>query len=97
MGVKNEALADLAIGNVKSGRGKGKAMKTKGLSRDDVGAALSDAFDAEGRKTFILEEMTYEQLSEFHMRLSENDVEYHDLKVCSVVSCWIQLLVFYSW
>eukprot|EP00890_Picochlorum_soloecismus_P003289 jgi/Picsp_1/3961/NSC_01473-R1_d-alanine--d-alanine ligase len=79
LGEKNGALAGLIVGNVKSGRGLGSTMN-KGLSRDDVGAALPDAFDAEGRKTFILEEMTYEQLSEFHMRLSENDVEYHDLK-----------------
>lgn len=41
----------------------------------------------DGRKIFILEEMTLDQLSDFHMRLSENDVEYHDLKVgfCSGV------------
>ena len=36
--------------------------------------------DMDGRKIFILEEMTMEQLNDFHMRLCENDVEYHDLK-----------------
>ena len=36
--------------------------------------------DSDGRKIFILEEMTMDQLHDFHMRLCENDVEYHDLK-----------------
>lgn len=36
--------------------------------------------DMDGRKIFILEDMTIEQLHDFHMRLCENDVEYHDLK-----------------
>lgn len=36
--------------------------------------------DMDGRKIFILEDMTMEQLNDFHMRLCENDVEYHDLK-----------------
>ncbi len=36
--------------------------------------------DMDGRKIFILEDMSMEQLNDFHMRLCENDVEYHDLK-----------------
>ena len=34
----------------------------------------------DGRRIFILEDMTMDQLHDFHMRLCENDVEYHDLK-----------------
>lgn len=94
-GERNRASIGLIIENMKSGRVLGSRMsKNKGLSRDDIGAALPDNFDTEGRKTFILEEMTYEQLSEFHMRLSENDVEYHDLKVWTVV-VWKMLFLQY--
>jgi hypothetical protein len=93
LGKKNRTWTGFIAGDMKSGRVLGSKMsKNKGLSRDDVGAALPDAFDAEGRKRFILEEMTYEQLSEFHMRLSENDVEYHDLKVWNGDFCTILFL-----
>lgn len=100
LGKRNGTFTGLIIGDIKSGRVLGM-NKNKGLSRDDVGAALPDTFDTEGRKTFILEEMTYEQLSEFHMRLSENDVEYHDLKVCNgdvpaILFCCMHLFGFPS-
>ena len=64
-----------------NGRGL-QGIVCNALPSDPMSSA--DMFDGEagdGRKIFILEDMTYEQLSDFHMRLCENDVEYHDLKV----------------
>jgi len=43
-------------------------------------SAIGISPQASDRKIFILEDMTAEQLNDFHMRLCENDVEYHDLK-----------------
>ena len=43
-------------------------------------AAIGISPQAGDRKIFILEDMTVDQLNDFHMRLCENDVEYHDLK-----------------
>eukprot|EP00889_Picochlorum_renovo_P001276 jgi/Picre1/28306/NNA_003712.t1 len=73
------------------GRGVGASLPgTKGRrgARVHVGSAaalggeggMSGGSVDDGRRIFILEDMTMDQLHDFHMRLCENDVEYHDLK-----------------
>ncbi len=49
-----------------------------GMDMDPSGIGITS--QAGDRKIFILEDMTVDQLNDFHMRLCENDVEYHDLK-----------------
>jgi D-alanine-D-alanine ligase-like ATP-grasp enzyme len=70
----------------------GHFRRSPGLLSRPVAAAVDDAGGpdvnpaaigmslSQDRKVFILDEMTVEQLNDFHMRLCENDVEYHDLK-----------------
>lgn len=51
-----------------------------GVGVDMDGSAIGISPQSGDRKIFILEDMAAEQLNDFHMRLCENDVEYHDLK-----------------
>lgn len=75
------------LSNARPGRSRPLSRpKTAVLAASDQSQDLGDASaiglspNTSDRKIFILEDMTAEQLVDFHMRLCENDVEYHDLK-----------------